>query len=87
LKDGFHQTDIHPDDTKYFAFATHEGQYESVKLSFGFSEALAKFQKRILYALRTLIQDNKVLIYIDDILIYTTKLLKFAHSKRNFNFT
>lgn len=28
LRDGFHQIKIHPEDTKYFAFATHNAQYE-----------------------------------------------------------
>jgi len=79
LKDGFHQIDIHPDDTKYFAFATHKGQYEFVKLPFGYSEAPAEFQKRILYALRSLIQNNKVLVYIDDILIATETFEENLH--------
>jgi len=48
LRDGFHQIDIHPDDTKYFAFATPYGQYEYVKMPFGYSGAPAEFQKRIL---------------------------------------
>ncbi|XP_076385878.1 uncharacterized protein LOC143264115 [Megachile rotundata] len=49
LKDGFHQLDIHPDDTKYFSFATPYGQFEYVKMPFGYSEAPAEFQKRLLY--------------------------------------
>lgn len=28
LKDGFHQIKVHPEDTKYFAFATPDGQFE-----------------------------------------------------------
>ncbi|KMQ89167.1 hypothetical protein RF55_11226 [Lasius niger] len=28
LKDGFHQIKVHPDHTKYFAFATPDGQFE-----------------------------------------------------------
>jgi len=28
LRDGYHQIDIHPDDTKFFAFATPYGQFE-----------------------------------------------------------
>jgi len=79
LKDGFHQIDIHPDDTKYFAFATHKGQYEFVKLPFGYSEAPAEFQKRILYALCSLIQNNKILVYIDDILIATETFEENLH--------
>lgn len=45
LRDGFHQINIHSDDTKYFAFSTFSGQYEYVKMPFGYLEAPAEFQK------------------------------------------
>lgn len=48
LKDGFHQIPIYPDSTKYFSFAMPGRQYEYTKLPFGYSEAPAKFRKRIL---------------------------------------
>jgi len=69
LRDGFHQIDIHPDDTKYFAFATPYGQYEYVKMPFGYSEAPVEFQKRILQVFMPMINSDKVLIYMNDILI------------------
>lgn len=71
LKDGFHQIPIHPESTKYFSFATHNGQYEYMKLPFGFSEAPAEFQKRILNTFQDMIRASKLLIYIDDLLIAT----------------
>lgn len=74
LKDSFHQIDIHSDDTKYFSFATPSGQFEFVKLPFGYSESPAEFQKRILFAFRDLIQQDKVLVYIDDLLIATESI-------------
>lgn len=69
LKDSFHQIKIHSEFTKYFAFATPSGQYEYLRLPFGFSEAPAEFQKRTLHIFNDLIRENKVLIYIDDLLI------------------
>lgn len=71
LKDGFHQILIHADSTKYFAFATHNGQYEYIKLPFGYSEAPAEFQKRILHIFQEMIRAGKILVYIDDLLIGT----------------
>jgi hypothetical protein len=71
LKDGFHQIKVHPEDTKYFAFATPDGQYEFTKLPFGYSEAPAEFQKRIVQVLQPLIRQDKVIVYIDDIVIAT----------------
>lgn len=69
LKDGFHQIKVHPEHTKYFAFATPDGQYEYTRLPFGYCEAPAEFQKRIVQILQPLIRKDKVIVYIDDILI------------------
>lgn len=71
LKDSFHQIKVHKDSRKYFSFATPDGQYEFKRLPFGFSEAPAEFQKRLIQILNPLIRENKVLVYIDDILIAT----------------
>lgn len=60
---------IHSDSTKYFAFATPDGQYEYLRLPFGFCESPAEFQKRVYHVLQSLIREDKVSIYIDDILI------------------
>jgi len=69
LKDGFHQIKVHENSTKYFAFATPDGQFEYTRLPFGYSEAPAEFQKRIIQILNPLIRQDKIIVYIDDILI------------------
>lgn len=69
LKDGFHHIKIHPEHTKYFSFATPDGQFEYKRLPFGFCEAQAEFQRRIVQVLQPLIREDKVIVYIDDILI------------------
>jgi len=69
LKDGFHQIKVNKDSTKYFAFATPDGQFEYKRLPFGFSEAPDKFQKRIMQILQPLIRKDKVIVYVDDVLI------------------
>lgn len=69
MKDGFHQINVHAEHTKYFSFTTPDGQFEYVKLPFGYSEAPAEFQKRIVQILQPFIREDKVLVYIDDILI------------------
>lgn len=50
LKDSFHQIKVHPDSTKYFSFAMPDGQFEYTSLPFGYSEAPAEFQKRLIRA-------------------------------------
>lgn len=69
LKDGFHQVKIHPDHTKFFAFATPDGQFEFTRLPFGYCEAPAEFQRCLMQIMQPLIRDDKVIIYMDDILI------------------
>jgi len=69
LKDGFHQIKVHDDSTKYFSFATPDGQFEYTRLPFGYSEAPAEFQKRIIQILYPLIRRDKIIVYSDDILI------------------
>jgi len=71
IKDGFHNIKIHSDHTQYFSFATPDGQYEYTKLPFGYCEAPAEFQKRLIMILRSLIEKDKIIVYIDDILIPT----------------
>lgn len=71
LKDGFHHIKVYADSTKYFLFATPDGQFEYVRLPFSFSESPAEFQKRIIQILNLLIRAEKVLVYIDDLLIAT----------------
>jgi hypothetical protein len=74
LKDGFHQIKLHPEHTKFFSFATPDGQFEYTRLPFGFSESPAEFQKRLIQILQSLIREDKVLVYIDDILIPSVSL-------------
>jgi len=50
---------------------TAEGQFEYNYLSFGYSEAPAEFQKRILQILNPLVRQEKIIVYMDDILILT----------------
>jgi hypothetical protein len=69
IKDGFHHLKVHPEHTKFFAFATPDGQYEYTRLPFGYCEAPAEFQKRLMDILRPLIREDKIVVYMDDILI------------------
>ncbi|XP_018316620.1 uncharacterized protein [Mycetomoellerius zeteki] len=69
LRNGFHQIQVDEDHAKYFSFGTPDGQYEYVRLPFGFCESPAEFQKRIVNILQSFIDEDKVIVYIDDIMI------------------
>lgn len=71
LRDGFHQIKVNQNSAKYFAFATLDGQFEYQRLPFGYSEAPAEFQKRIMHLLNPWSRTDKIVIFMDDILIPT----------------
>lgn len=60
---------MHENSRKYFSFATPDGQFEYKRLPFGYCEAPAEFQKRLIQILNPFIREDKVIIYIDDVLI------------------
>ena len=74
LKDGFHNIKLHPEVTKYFAFATPDGQFEYTRLPFGFCESPAEFQKRLVHILQPFIRNDTAIVYIDDILYHRKRL-------------
>ena len=56
------------------AFLTHRGLFEPLVMFFGLTNSPATFQTMMNELLRDLINTGKVLIYIDDILIFTNNL-------------
>ncbi|KAK9674756.1 Integrase zinc binding domain, partial [Popillia japonica] len=71
LKNAFHHVDIAKDSIKFTSFVTHNGQYEYLKMPFGLKNSPATFMRYIDLIFRDLINQNKICIYIDDILIAT----------------
>lgn len=74
LKDAFHHVTISAESVKYTSFVTHSGQYEYLKAPFGLKNCPANFSRYINLIFRDLIDQGKVSIYIDDILIATDTL-------------
>jgi len=67
LRNSFYHMRVHEDSTKYFSFANTDGQFEFKRLSFGYCESPAKFQKRLMQVLQPLIREDWILV--DDVLI------------------
>lgn len=73
LASGFHQIEVHPKDIKKTAFTVEHGKYGFLKMPFGLKNAPSTFQRVMDNVLRDLI--GKVcLVYMDDIIIYSTSL-------------
>ena len=73
LCSGFHQIELHEEDTQKTAFNTNAGHYEFKRMPFGLTNAPATFQRVMDNVLRG-IQNEKCAVYLDDIIIFSTSL-------------
>ncbi|GBG72700.1 hypothetical protein CBR_g12267 [Chara braunii] len=75
LKSGYHQIEIQPRDRYKTAFKTRYGHFEWIVMPFGLTNAPATFQAAMTTEFCDLL-DHIVLIYLDDILVYSRTLDK-----------
>lgn len=74
LKDSFYHVPVSIDSIKYTSFVTPLGQFEFTRMPFGARNASSVFQRYINTLFRSLVDSNKILIYMDDIMVATTTL-------------
>ncbi|GBG82565.1 hypothetical protein CBR_g34941 [Chara braunii] len=73
LKSGYHQISIQPNDRYKTAFKTRYGHFEWVVMPFGLTNAPTTFQAAMTNEFRAML-DRFVLVYLDDILLYSRTL-------------
>ncbi|GBG92923.1 hypothetical protein CBR_g57759 [Chara braunii] len=73
LKSGYHQIEIQPKDRYKTAFKTRYGHFEWIVMPLGLTNAPATFRAAMTAEFRDLL-DRIVLIYLDDILLYSRTL-------------
>ncbi|GBG73566.1 hypothetical protein CBR_g16909 [Chara braunii] len=73
LKSGYHQIEIQPRDRYKTAFKMRYGHFEWIVMPFGLTNAPTTFQAVMMTEFRDLL-DRTVLIYLDDILVYSRSL-------------
>ena len=78
LRSSYHQVPIAPDSIKKTAFSCHYGQFEYLRMSFGLCNAPAHFQRAMNHLLSKYV-GKFVMVYLDDIIIYSKNELE--HSK------
>lgn len=79
LANGFHQIEINEIDIPKTAFNTESGHWEFLRMPFGLKNAPATFQRVMDNILRG-IQHEKCLVYMDDIIVYSTSLQEHLNS-------
>ncbi|XP_070054993.1 uncharacterized protein [Nicotiana tomentosiformis] len=81
LRSGYHQLKIRDSNVPKTAFRTRYGHYEFIVMSFGLSKAPAAFMDLMNRVFRPNI-DSFVIVYIDDILIYSRSVEKHEQHLR-----
>ena len=74
LKDGYHHVKIAEGSIKYTAFVTPLRQFEYLRCPFGLTNAPKVFSRFLHKVLGTLLREEKILLFFDDILIATENL-------------
>lgn len=74
LRWGYNNVCIRKGDEWKTAFITHRGLFEAKVLYFGFCNAPATFQAMMNHILEDFIQKGHVIVYLDDILIFTNDI-------------
>lgn len=82
LASGFHQIEMAKEDIPKTAFNTENGHYEFSRMPFGLKNAPSTFQ-RVMDNILQGIQNEKCLVYLDDIIIFSVSLQEHVENLKS----
>lgn len=71
LKNGVFHVFVNENSVKYTSSVTPLGQYEFLRMLFGLKNAPSVFQRFVNKIFSDMVRDNKVIVYLDDVMIAT----------------
>ncbi|CAK9800876.1 Transposon Ty3-I Gag-Pol polyprotein [Anthophora plagiata] len=74
LRNGFYHVKMADKSIKYTSFVTPLGQFEYLRMPFGLTNAPRVFQRFLSTIFQDLVRKNKILLYLDDILVATKSI-------------
>ncbi|KAI3805201.1 hypothetical protein L1987_27362 [Smallanthus sonchifolius] len=81
LRSGYHQLKVREEDSLETAFRTRYGHFKFLVMSFGLTNASAKFMEMMNRVCRPML-DRSVIVFVDDVLVFSKRAIMLITSEK-----